>query len=387
MKTFRLMLLGSVVAGVGAIAAIDASAADVEKSVKMYGHVNRMTGIQDTGGSSEIAHMDNSISSSRFGINASAKSANLTVGAKFEWQFQANSNSTGTSTQSRYTTGSNSNDAVRHSDVYFSTQYGKLSMGHGDSASNDAIKADLSGTDLVMFSGEPLSRGMGMCSDNALDTISGTGCRTGSNGTQVQDFIPDLDGQSRVNRIRYDTPRIAGFSAKISNDHGGVVSYGADYRGELLGTKLALNVGGYSTNGASTTIGNAFAASVSAKHSSGINLTYAWGARNSKYTKAAGLSRRPETHYAKIGYQADFFGWGPTSLGVDYNLGLDGVANGDVAAKIGVGVVQKLSAYGTEIYAAYENVDYKGDPKTAATLNGMGYDEVNAGYIGARVKF
>ncbi|HEB79535.1 MAG TPA: hypothetical protein ENI79_03550, partial [Rhodospirillales bacterium] len=40
----------------------------------------------------EFNHLDNENSTSRFGVKATAKGANLTIQAKFEWQFACNEN-------------------------------------------------------------------------------------------------------------------------------------------------------------------------------------------------------------------------------------------------------------------------------------------------------
>ena len=408
MKTFRLALLGSVVAGVGAMAAVDASAADVEKSVKMYGWVNRMVGVQDDGNSTSVNHLDNDLESSRVGIDAAAKSPNLTIGAKFEWSFEAGSNNDAATSQTNNTNASRGVQDIRHSDIYFATQYGKLSMGHGSSAAKDAANSDLSGTTVAMSVGEPLSRGMGFSAD-ILDaagvsqgTVGGAASNT-SAAIQVADVMLRADG-ARRNRIRYDTPRFAGFGAAVSHGQADVSEYRLDYAGELFDTKLAAAVAAQTASASTTQFERMYISSISAKHKSGVNLTYSYAVQNqngSTSTGAIGVAgtgtgsntdgRRPATHYSKIGYSRDFFGIGDTNLAIDHQITFDGSRGGDRAVKWGGGVVQNLSAYGTELYATYENVSYtRGSTRTLATpsvTNVNGYNEINAGYFGARVKF
>lgn len=398
MKAYRLFLLGTAAGVVGMMAA-PAQAGDVKREVTMYGFVNRMVSIQSDGNTVLFNHHDNDIEQSRFGVSATAEGANLTIQGLFEFAFfgnpsgSVNSGVTAT-TQRRNTAGSQSRDQVRQSDIIFTHKYGALYIGHGEGAADAAAESDLSGTGLIMHVGQPLSGGMGFSPQNTF--AGGAGGNETSNAYTVSTVIPDLNGNGRTNRVKYETPTVGGVMLSVSNEHGGRMSAGAAYEAELGDFQVASKIG-YSNN-SSTNTGpeEYYGGSLSVLHSTGISGTYAYGitpnhtSYNAQPGNAGpGPSRgRPAIHYGKVGYQKDLFELGKTQFGVDYNISYDGVNDGDRGWKMGLGAVQNLDAYGAELYAAYEWIgfdrgDNVGDDET--NPDSRRYHDIHAGYVGARV--
>src|SRR3989338_4723089 len=208
MNTYRLMLLGTLAAGFAVMTVVPAVAGDVKKEVTLYGQVSRLVGIQDDGHSTTVNHYGNDITRSLVNIDATAESENLTIGSRFEWSFDAGLNitegqSAAATTQTMNTNASRGTHNVRISDIFFETRYGKLSMGHGESAAMDATNSDLSGTGTAMSVAEPLSSGMGFVPKlgNWERQAGGTAAATNA-GIRVADVLVRHDG-SRSNRVRY----------------------------------------------------------------------------------------------------------------------------------------------------------------------------------------
>ncbi len=404
MKPYRIALLGCVAAGIGAMAAVDASAAaDVKKTVKMYGAVNRMAGVQADGGTVRFNHLDNENSVSVFGVRAKAKGANVAIQARFEWEFSLNRNRGPVAAQVAVNA---SNSSGRYSDISFTTNYGVLFMGHGQSSSDNMIKADLSGTTLVMQSGRALSSNMSFIGKPAAAGTGYSGGGGANSAHQVMDYMPEMDGDSRTNRIRYDTPKFAGFGLSIDNATGGRMNYAITYGAKLGGFKIKSKIA--HSNNSSTARGqeDMTGGSISVLHNSGVSATYSYvvepnrtdidSAQEGAAPNSPRATGRQATHYGKVGYQASFTDLGKTYMGVDFERAFDGIVDGDRATKIGVGVVQKLSAYGAEIYAAYERISAESGNQVGTNVAGAGtgingrtlnFYDINAGYFGARVKW
>lgn len=366
---YRSLLLGSVLAGVGALNIAYAAESNVKKTVSMYAHVNRMVAFSNDGLGTDIGYYDMALSGSRFGVKATARSPELIMSAKFEVQFQENTSSGATTWQT--TDNGGSFNTLRVSDVSFITKYGALFIGHGGSAAYGALKSDLSGTSRIQAAGYPIASGMGFAMNGAS---KGNGGNYTDNAYQVSDVIPDFGGAGRSNRIRYDTPRLAGFGLRVSQQTNSGFDAKATYAGVWGGTKIQGGIGYYNSAGPNSA-DQQISGSISVLHSSGVSLTYAYG-RND-FTSSGG--RRPTVMFGKAGYKTDYFSLGPTAVSVDWQNGRDGVNDGDKATLWGVGVIQKLRGYGTEVYAAYERISYdRGN-------SSISYNNINAGFVGARI--
>jgi len=87
-----------------------------------------------------------------------------------------------------------------------SKTWGKLSLGKGDTASNNSAEVDLSQTDVIQYSNFASIMG-GMKFRDKNDNLT---------SITVSDAFDNLDGLSRKNRVRYDTPTYAGFGFSTS---------------------------------------------------------------------------------------------------------------------------------------------------------------------------
>ncbi|MCI5124728.1 MAG: hypothetical protein D3925_09685 [Candidatus Electrothrix sp. AR5] len=90
----------------------------------------------------------------------------------------------------------------------------------------------------------------------------------------------------------------------------------------------------------------------------------------------------PTFMYGKVGYKAKIFSIGSTACSFDYGV-FSNIENQDIEEEgtaYGVQVVQKLSEYNTELFAAYRNFEL--EDNTSAD-----YEPITLAMGGVRLKF
>ena len=126
---------------------------------------------------------------------------------------------------------------------------------------------------------------------------------------KINQVFSNFDGLSRDDRIRYDTPKLAGFTASASHISGGgwdaALRYAANY--ENAGIKTAAAIA-FADGSDIDKFDDQLAGSLSLIHQSGINGTFAAGTRSLETTG------RDDANfiYGKIGYIANLFAIGKT---------------------------------------------------------------------------
>ena len=284
--------------------------------------------------------VDNDNSSTRFRLIADAPvDEYLTLGALIEVQLEQNSSScvnqtvdSGDDCEFKFEGG-----ALRKAEAIVDhKKYGKLRFGQGDTASNGISEQDLSGTSVVAYSSIKDVGGGLLFRDS-------TGALT---GVDVGDFFDNLDGLSRKERVRYDTPKLPfGVSFASSYVDGG--AYDArvqhSYKWPVLGgVKVAAAAGWYNefeTNGEEGISGSG-----SFLHEpTGLNLTGAGGTT---------LNQGVEQHfyYVKGGWQGTIFDFGKTAVSADAWMGKNFEEDGVESDSYGIQFVQNVSETSTELY-------------------------------------
>jgi hypothetical protein len=255
--------------------------------------------------------------------------------------------------------------AKRKLEVYAQhTQYGKLSLGQGDTASKNVSLIDLSGTHL-------LTDGAG--ADFFAGGIRFINKANNSAGPQIKQTYTSMDGMGRDDRIRYDTPQWMGFTASASHVTGDSNDVALRFSGEFDKTKISAGVtwandrkrsNSRQTNGA-----------ISVLFPIGISITGAAGVRKFNLINRADGS----FGFVKLGYQRDFFSFGKTAFAIDYGRGKSISANDNVGTLYGVLLVQNIDKIATEVYIGAHH-HHLGVP-------GVSYNRIFALMTGARVKF
>jgi hypothetical protein len=326
------------------------------------GQVNRAVNIADDGKDTKAYFVDNDASNTRVRFIGTAKATDdLTIGSRIELSIAPNESSQ--VNQNNEESGDFFDQ--RWAEVSLdSKRFGKVSLGKGDTASNNAAEVDLSKTDVVAYA-------------SIADIASGLRFRQSSDdnltGVKVSNAFSDLDGLSRKSRVRYDTPTFYGFSLA-----GSLVSdqrYDASlwWGGQGLGFKAVAAAAISNPNENNTDY--IYDGSFSLLHeATGLNLTM-----------SGGLKERDDqgdnkNFYAKAGWLTRFFSAGETAFAVDYTRSVNFPTGRDDGYSVGGAVVQQFEDYGTELYLQYRLYSLDRDVEPSV-------HDINVGTLGARVKF
>lgn len=166
----------------------------------------------------------------------------------------------------------------------------------------------------------------------------------------LSEAFPTYDS-GRKFRLRYDSRSFGGFAfsgsvgqdVQESDDDTTYLDAQVSYEGSIPNWRYAavLDVTGIGDNDYAAKASFAF------MHSSGINLT----------TTHAKSDVETHYYYIKMGYLQNIFALGATAFSVEYYNNGDFVQPGTEAKSIGVSVVQYVSEYDLQLYAAYRNYD------------------------------
>ena len=327
------------------------------------GQVNRAVNIIDDGKNTDAYFVDNDASNSRVRFIGTAKASDdLTVGSRIEVAFAPNDSSQ---------VNQNTEDSGNFFDERWvevsltSKRFGKVSLGKGDSASNNTAEVDLSKTDVVQYASiADIAGGMlfrQTSGDNRLTTV------------KVSDAFKDLDGLSRKDRLRYDTPTFYGFSlagSLISDQRWDASLW---WGGQGLGFKAAGAAAIADPNQDNTNY--QYDGSFSLLHeATGLNLTLSAGLLDYDGRNAGA------NLWGKLGWLTRFFPVGQTAFAVDYDRSTNFPTGTDKGYSVGGAVVQQFDDYGTELYVQYRLYSLDRDVEPSV-------ENMNVGTIGARVKF
>ncbi len=357
--------------------------------VKVSGQVSRMVVLPDDAVGDEIQYQDIGFSGSRFRFTGSEEMDNgITVGFRFE--IQARNNNAGTDGSQLGNNGDNQDN--RYQDIYFSGDFGKISFGKGDGASNGSTEVDMSGTSLA--SAAPLQDNWGGYKIKA-DTNPGTTVSPTDPNAVVKDIDDSIpwkavytmdDGLSRQNRVRYDTPNVNGFSLAVSLNQGNASEVAVRYKGDFGSSKFGAAFftatgpdadtspafGGV-TPGTSTDGDDITGGSASLLLKSGLNFTVAISDRdfNSKGKDGASIGGSRDATFFKVGYKT-----GKHAFAIDV-----GDSEGNVAGTEGetIGFTYAFFPHpGVELFAMVRELDSSGI---------AGAESVDLIAFGSRVKF
>jgi hypothetical protein len=326
------------------------------------GQVHRAVNIAEDGKNTKAYFVDNDASNTRVRLVGTARATeDLTVGTKIEVAIAPNESSE----VSQDNEESGDFFDQRWAEVSLdSKRFGKVSLGKGDTASNNSAEVDLSKTDIVQYSSIADVAGGLLFRQTNGDTLT---------DVSVSDAFNNLDGLSRKSRLRYDTHKFYGFhlAGSLVSDqrYDGSLWWG----GQGYGFKAAGALAFADPNEDDTDF--RYDGSFSLLHEdTGLNLTL-----------SAGLEERDnqgdaENFYAKVGWLTRFFPFGETAFGVDYTRSLNLPTGRDDGYSVGAAAVQHFEEYGTEIYFQYRHHSLDRDVEPSV-------QDINVGTIGARVKF
>jgi hypothetical protein len=354
-KKIHWILIGLVLAAAVMVMVAPAYAVDFTIS----GQVNRAAMYVDDGSTAKWFFVDNDNSSTRFRFRGSNEFENgWKIG--FLWEVEMQSNASNKVAMDDEADLGDITFNERHMDVSIE-KWGVLRLGQGDTASNSTSEVDLSGTAVAAYSDVTLIGG------NFEFQNNGAGI-----GVTVSNTRSSFDGLGRKDRVRYDTPRWAGFFASGSIEGNSQWDVAARYAGNFGWARFAAAAGwadfGNGSASANGTKDWEFSSSASMLFNFGLNLT-------ASYAVVSQDNTDPWNLYGKIGYQF----LKKHAASVQYSRTKNLVAKDDKGDTFGLAYVftpwQSVELYGT-YYLHMLDRDVSSDP-----------DDINTFMAGARVKF
>jgi hypothetical protein len=352
-------------------------------SFKISGHVNRAIMFADDGNDSDVMQVDNLASQSRLILTGSDNLGvgGMKAGVHMEWGFSSNA-STNVTIKGRNgnTGGTDTAFNIRHSYLWFSGNWGKLTMGH-TSAANDGShsKGEFTPLFLANLTVAATSFGSAIAYQNAGTQTAAT----------VGNTTASFDG-GRYDVLRYDTPRFGPVGAKVSVGDNGRWAVGADLSTSFSGAKIAAGIG-YEDNEQDGGF-DQWAISGGVMFSQGTALAISYSERDryannpaSTPSFAGDANNDAENFYVQLSHT-----WGNNTIGIDYNETDNGRAiaatnagvAGEDATSWGIGFVHQIPGPNVQLYTGYKNYDLD------SPAGGVGNTEdVDVFNIGARVRF
>ena len=307
--------------------------------IQLYGHINRALMYADNETANKWFFVDNQVSSSRFGIMGSADiGGGLRAGSRLETEIRSNRSNEVNFVSP--TNGSAQGFTERWIDVFVEGSWGRVNLGQGSGAADDASTIDLSGTSVV--------------SGTTITDLGGAIPFTTSAGAPIATLLSvadNLDFESRYDRVMYTTPVFGGFRVQVGTgqkDNTGEANeaslwYSGKLAGDLqaaIGWSEVKNAGICATCDNRLTMGG----SVSWLHTSGLNLTAQYTTRELDSVPGG----RDATSMAfKVGYK-----FGPHAIAALWQHGEDQAADGDKADGFNIAYVWNPIRW-AEFYTSY----------------------------------
>lgn len=189
--------LGVTLVSAGALRAQVIDIQDGGFSFTLGGQINRGILFYDDGVETGSISVDNDNSSTRLRARLEYDFGDYTVGWFTEYEFEFSSTA---AVNQLNTDISSSVSNERFFEAYVQSPYGRFTYGQGDAASNSTSEVDLSGTSVVGYSGVADFAG-GLLFRNPDGSLS---------SLRIGSLFSNLDGNSRIERFRYDSPTFGG---------------------------------------------------------------------------------------------------------------------------------------------------------------------------------
>jgi len=337
------------------------------------GHVFRAIQFRDNGTTSGFLHVTPNSSRSRVRwIGTGKVNDDLTVQTVIELGHQSS-----IATAQDLSSGGAVGNTVLDERVFEvrlkSKSLGTVYLGQGYRAASGSYNADFSGT--------------GLLSINAFAELVAGGEDFQNNGTAVGASISQAFSnfdRSRDDRVRYDTPKFAGFQVRVDHENSDSWGVGLYYGGSIGGVKIAARIshndfGGTTANDLSFVNG-----SFSVLLPMGLSLTVAGGDQDAGNVAGTTVkdtqADQADWRYAKVGYKFNALELGQTRLYVDYSHHKNNRALDEDATSWSFGVVQIIEPLGMEAILGYHNFDLD-------RAAGADSDDIDVVTMGLRAKF
>ena len=318
--------------------------------VSVSGQVNRAIRFADNGVNSDVQHVDGSASKSRFRFTAEGEvMAGLTAGAHIEY---GSSNNPGGGLDVENPDKGASFDA-RHSLLYLSGDFGKITLGNAASAGNGAMWNTHSGAWMGTEYSPDTNSGLGVMMTNSMPALDAMGDQY-----SVFDFFPSVN-TPRMNTLRYDTPSIGPISLAASIQKDDATSH--DWH---FGASLRHDVGAVDVKGELLYEEDKLGIAGALAFANGTSVNTAWGADDAD-------GQDYEDMYINVSHS-----WGNMNVALGYRSTENGE---DMEGRaIGLGAQYSLGG-GVHVYAGFNSYSFDAP--------GMDLEDINAFHLGSRVQF
>lgn len=371
------------------------------------------------GSDTEIYHVDNRNSPSRFFFGGTQRLfEGWTAGAEIEvGVFSSASNDVDPDEK----LGEGPEIDERITDAFIDTPYGKVTLGLGEGAAYNVGRRDYSGTGVISFRNPNLIGG-----SLRFEAESYTKARFNTDGTfnrfldadktnpdpnesSIAGSIRDYNFEGRHNRIRYDSPRIGPVTLSVSAGHDGddghdsVLQFGVKSGLRVPGGRVLIGAGysratQNSDDDSNLAAGddpdvNIYGGSVSYFHSdTGLNLSLAAVNRAEEIEDDDLTSGFEQTdselgqfRYAKLGYRPNR----QHAFDVHYGQTKGRNKADEKGSVVGIGYVwspsQQFDLYAGAKIHSFERGDYCSD--SGRTCYSIEYNDIKIATTGLRVKF
>ena len=248
---------------------------------------------------------------------------------------------------------------LRHAHAWFSGGFGKITLGQAAEAGDGTVYPDKSGVWGI-----------------------GVGQLHASGSSLYGEYFASLDGGSRKNLVRYDTPVIGLISGAVSvanNDYVSAKITGDQSVGDTtVSGSLAVNMGGRRVPADKNEPPDVTTAALGIGLASGITWSVTWASSNPPE-----VDRETASYvHTVVGYK-----FGDSSVGISYYGGNDLVRNGSESTGIGVGVAHLLPKVNALVYAGVQQHSVDGGDPTNIALDAKGDGSDTVLTIGTRIKF
>ncbi len=250
----------------------------------------------------------------------------------------------------------------REFEAHFGMPFGKISIGQGDGAASGSSEVDLSGISVIMYSGVKETSDSLTFRDRNVAKLTGD--------TDIGDTRSNFDGFGHNDRLRYDTPNFGGVVLSGSITKGDAWELAASYASEFQGLgKFSVAIGYVNTVDSGNAEFSQFGGSISWLHTTGINLTVAYGSRD-----VDGDDKDLINYFGKLGYK-----FGKNAVAMEYGMTED--FDSDFVESSNYGVAYVTNPWdGIEFYGTFRvyQLDRDGVPDIV---------DINQIMVGMRIKF
>lgn len=345
-------------------------------SLTVAGQVNRMLFYADDGDQAQLFNSDNDYSSTRLTITGKAKiTDDVSVSAVVEGELESNSTDRVVIAQDR---ADNTNAGFRerkYEVIGESKMFGRVSAGQGSTASDGTAEVILSGTQVVAGSGIDAlgNQILFLREDN-----------NASSGRRVSNLFANFDGLSRDDRIRYDSPTLAGFTLSTSYSDGDRWDAALRYKNKFSFGEIEAAASYFdarSTGTPGSVVGfSGVAISAGYEAPFGTNI----GGAFSNNDFEANRRDTAQFWYFMLGQDLKLLELGETSFAIDYAHTDDQAINGSSGDYWSFTAVQQIKKAATELYFKVGQFDAE---LPGPNRRDIDLEDITFAGLGARVKF